>query len=153
MPCGIITNFALLNIEKIVSQKHKGLLHKGLHISSWARINTDDSASWRCVNATCRGQVKVLIDNKAINITGHRHAPNPAKYEAVKSVAKMRKRAAAVVEKPRQMIQQSTNRITLKASVHLLSYTACQRTIKRVRSWSQFPYPKPITVADIENQN
>ena len=94
-------------MEKIESQKGKELLLNDGFRYRKARVNADGSASWRCVEANCKGRLKVVEDS-ATTITEHGHPADFSKNEAAKSVAEMRRRAAEGVEKPRQIIQHST---------------------------------------------
>lgn len=139
-----------MNIMEIIkSQKDKDLLLTDGYRYRKARTNTDGSVSWRCAETPCRGRVKVSLQNVMVNVTQHSHAPDPSKNEAQKAVSNMKRRAATTLEKPRQLIQGSTNGISLEASVHLPSYNASQRTIERIRQKIQMPYPNPVSVADI----
>lgn len=140
---------ALRAMEKTVSQKGKELLLRDGQCYRKARTNADGSISWRCVNPTCSGRLKVFRDNVVNIITEHNHAPNPEKCLATKCVAEMKIRAANCVENPRQIIQHCTNGVALEASVYLPTYTASQRTIERVRKRTNQLYPNPATVADI----
>uniref|UniRef100_A0A6P7FYN1 Uncharacterized protein LOC114332088 n=1 Tax=Diabrotica virgifera virgifera TaxID=50390 RepID=A0A6P7FYN1_DIAVI len=135
-------------MEKTVSQKGNDLLLKDGQCYRKAHTNADESISWRCVNPTCSGRLKVR-DNVVNTITEHNHAPNPEKNVATKCVAEIKARAANCVENPRQIVQHCTNGIALEASVYLPTYTASQRTIERVRKRTNQLYPNPATVADI----
>ena len=135
-------------MEKIESQKGKELLLNDGFRYRKARVNADGSASWRCVEANCKGRLKVVEDS-ATTITEHGHPADFSKNEAAKSVAEMRRRAAEGVEKPRQIIQHSTAGISLEAARQLPTYTASQRAIERTRKKTQQPYPNPATIAEI----
>jgi len=136
-------------MEKTMTQKGKTMLVKDGFRYRQARLNADGSTSWRCVEPNCRGRLKEFVGNEEM-VTEHNHAPNIAKINAVKCVADMRTRAGNGVEKPRQIIQQSTNGLALESTNLLPSYTASQRAIERTRKRKHQPYPTPVTVADID---
>lgn len=96
------------------------------------RVNSNGSTSWRCVEANCKGRVKVH-DNDSTIITKHSHPADLAQHEAAKSLAEMRRSAAEGLEKPRQIIQYCTGGISHEAAKQLPTYTASQRTIERKR--------------------
>jgi hypothetical protein len=135
-------------MEKIESQKGKHLLLNDGFRYRKARVNSNGSTSWRCVEANCKGRLKVH-DNDSTIITEHSHPADLAQNEAAKSVAEMRRRAAEGLEKPRQIIQHCTGGISLEAARQLPTYTASQRTIERKRKRTQQPYLNPTTVAEI----
>lgn len=134
-------------MELIESQKAKKLLLEGFRYRK-ARSNADGSTSWRCVEVSCSGRLKVACGDAKL-ITEHSHPADPSKNEAAKSVAEMRRRAVETMEKPRQIIQHTTSGISLEAGLQLPSYKASQRAIERKRKKMQHPYPNPATVADI----
>ena len=72
-------------------------------------------------------------------ISEHNHAPDPERNEVQKTVAEIRRRATTTVERPRQIIQQSSLGISLQTASMLPSYTASQRAIERRRKRNDFP--------------
>ena len=60
-------------------------------------------------------------------LSEHNHAPDPESSEAKKTVAEIHRRAITTVERPRQIIQQSSLGISLQTASMLPSYTASQR--------------------------
>ena len=130
------------------TQKGKDMtFHEG-HRYKFAKRNADDSVSWRCLQTHCCGRIKVLAGVIEI-ISEHNHAPDPEKIQAVKAVVGMRERAEHEFGRPRQIIQNCTQGISLEAVALLPSYNACQRTVERKRKRVQEPHATPRTVADI----
>lgn len=136
-------------MEIVQSQKQKDILLNEGYRYRKARINTDGSTSWRCIQENCRGRLRTVNATTKI-VTGHFHAPNPPKNDAVKSVAQMRKLAVQCISKPRQIIQESVSAISLEAAIYLPKYSTAQRNIQRIRKRMQQPYPNPRVVADIQ---
>ena len=116
-------------MEKSKTQKGKDMrFHEGYRYKFAARTS-DDSVSWRCLKGHSCGRIKILDDVIAIT-SEHNHAPDPEKIEAVKAVVGMRERAAEEFGRPRQIIQNCTQGVSMEAVVLLPSYNACQRTIE-----------------------
>ena len=69
--------------------------------------------------------------------------------EAKKTVAEIRRRAMTTVERPRQIIQQSSLGISLQTASMLPSYTALQRAIERRRKKNDLPYANITSLKDI----
>lgn len=138
-------------MEIIESQKKKPLL---LYLGFIYRKDTDTvdgGRTWRCTVTGCRGRIKTLsVGNEIIHKSEHNHAPSPPKVECSKVIAAIRVRAATGVEKPRQIIQQSTNGMTLEAASQLPSYEAERKIIQRERKRKQQPYPNPQNVMEID---
>ncbi|KAM4687807.1 uncharacterized protein O3C94_006261 [Discoglossus pictus] len=103
------------------------------------RSNCDGSVSWRCCKRDCRGRIKVTIEDTMTMICKHNHAPHPERNEVQKTVAEMRRRAKATVERPKQIIQQCSLGMSLEAASMLPSYKASQRTIERLRKKKNLP--------------
>ena len=117
-------------MEIIQSQKGKPqLLYLGFSYRK-DRDSLDGRTTWRCTVVSCRGRVKTSSgENEAQHISEHNHAPDPAKVESLKVIASIRDRAATGMEKPRQIIQQSTSGMTLEAASQQPSYAAERKII------------------------
>lgn len=113
------------------------------------RVNADGSASWRCFKRDCKGRIKVLTGAACTVIADHNHAPAPEDNEAKKVVTEIRRRALNTVERPRQIIQQSSAGVSLQAASMLPSYTASQRAILRQRKRRDLPYANVTSLNDI----
>lgn len=136
-------------METIESQKQKEhMLRDGYRLRK-DRINADGSTSWRCVKKDCRGRIKLDAVDAVTVLSEHSHAPNPELNEAAKAMAEIRRRAVTTVEKPRQIIQQSTAGISLASASALPAYTASQRTIERSRKKRGHPHGIVNSLADI----
>ena len=138
-------------MEIIQSQKGKPqLLYLGFSYRK-DRDCLDGRTTWRCTVVSCRGRVKTSSgENEAQHISEHNHAPDPAKVESLKVIASIRDRAATGMEKPRQIIQQSTSGMTLEAASQLPSYATERKIIQRIRKRKQQPYPNPLHAFEID---
>lgn len=81
--------------------------------------------------------------------TQHSHPADLAKNEAVTAVVEMRTHAVQGMEKPRQVILNSTRGISLDAARKLPTYKASQRAIERIRKKTMNHYSNLTTVAEI----
>ena len=136
-------------MDIIKSQKGKQqLLYEGYRYRR-DKVNQDGSSSWRCVKRECAGRLKKKTDGTLQTTTEHMHAPDTAKNESEKIKATIRERAENGVEKPRQIIVNSTVGVSLEAANLLPSYSASQRTIERKRKRSDVDNPRPHSVTDI----
>lgn len=136
-------------MERTVSQKHKDhLLHDGYRLRR-DRVMADGGTSWRCSRKDCSGRVKVSQHDIVVVVSEHNHAPGPDRNEAHKVVVEIRRRAVTTVEKPRQIIQQTTAAVPLEVASHLPEYTASQRMIQRQRKRHAVPYGPVNSLADI----
>ena len=107
------------------------------------RCNADGSSSWRCVRRDCIGQRKKRSDGSSVEVTAHIHAPNNAKNDAECVKAAIRQRAVNTVERPRQIILQTTTGSSVEASQYLPAYSSLQRTINRKRKRENLAMPNP----------
>ncbi|XP_059147899.1 uncharacterized protein LOC131935505 [Physella acuta] len=135
-------------MEKTTTQKGKDMLLYEGYRYKFAKCNADWSISWRCLQANCRGRVKVLNENITV-VSQHNHAPDPEKIQTIKAVVKMRENATLEFGRPRQIIRSATEGISMDAVALLPSYNACQRVIERKRKLVLETYVTPRTVADI----
>jgi hypothetical protein len=136
-------------MDIVQSQKGKHhLLHNGYRYRK-DKVNRDGSSTWRCAQTGCKGRVR-LVDDTVEETKDHDHASVTDKNEALKVVAGMRQRAEMGVEKPRQIIQATTNGLSLEIASQLPSFCASQRTIQRKRKLNDVPYGNPATRADID---
>ena len=120
-------------MDTIVSQRGKAnWIYEGYRYRR-DRCNADGSSSWRCVRRDCVGRRKQNPDGSSVVITGHIHAPDTAKNDAERVKADIRQRAVNTVERPRQIILQTTTGIRLESSQYLPSYTSLQQTVNRKR--------------------
>lgn len=113
------------------------------------RVNVDGSESWRCCKYTCKGRIKVASTFISTVVSVHNHAPDPESNEAKKIVGEIRRRAATTVERPRQIIQQTTCGISLGTASKLPAYKASQRMIERHRKKTHNPYSNITSLHDI----
>ena len=93
--------------------------------------------------------MKVTTEDARTIISEHNHAPHPEQNEAKRIVAEIRRRAVATVERPRQIIQQSSLGVSLQTASTLPSYTASQRAIARRRKRNDLPYANVTSINDI----
>lgn len=101
-------------MDEVESQKGKVMLLISGYRYRKDKENKDRSTSCRCCEKNgSSGRIKKL-DDDILSISEHSHAPEPAKNEALKVVAAVRRRAGKGVEKPRHIIQQVRSRISLK---------------------------------------
>jgi hypothetical protein len=136
-------------MDIIKSQKGKQqLLYEGYRYRR-DKVNQDGSSSWRCVKRECAGRLKKKTDGTLQTSTEHMHAPDTAKNESEKIKATIRERAENGVEKPRQIIVNSTAGVSLEAAHLLPSYSASQRTVERKRKRPDVNNPRPHSVKDI----
>ena len=105
--------------------------------------------SWRCVKRDCAGRMKVTPTDDVAIVCEHNHGSDPDQNEATKVVSEIRRRAATTVEKPRQIIQQSSSAVSLAVASHLPEYTASQRSIQRQRKRRAVQYGPVNSHADI----
>jgi len=68
------------------------------------------------VRRDCVGRRKKLSDGSSVEVTVHIHAPDNAKNDAERVKADIRQRAVNTVERPRQIILQTTTGTSLEAS-------------------------------------
>lgn len=136
-------------MDIIKSQKGKEqMLYEGYRYRR-DKLNQDGSSSWRCVKRECAGRLKKHTDGTIRKSTEHTHAPDTARNETEKIKATIRERAANGVEKPRQIILNSTTAVSLEAANLLPTYSASQRTIERKRKRNDVDNPRPHSVHDI----
>jgi len=136
-------------MEKFLSQRQKeNILYDGYKLRK-DKILADGSTSWRCSKRHCSGRIKVNQTNEVIIVTEHNHAPDPEGNAASKVVATIRHLAVNTMEKPRQIIQQSTTGISTNVASYLPSFMACQRTIQRQRKQCAIPFHPVNSLADI----
>ena len=93
-------------MEKIVLQKG------GINTFRWVSVQKSKSQyrfgiSWRCVLRNCGGRIKELDDLLNI-VTEHNHSWNVEQGELRKIMSHMKQTAKETVEKPRQIILNST---------------------------------------------
>lgn len=137
-------------MEKTSSQREKEhIIIDGFRYRK-DRLNADGSESWRCFKRDCRGRIKVISAQSQTVISDHNHAPDPDSNEAKKIAAEIRRRAATTVERPRQIIQQSTVGMSLQTASVLPSYTASQRMIERKRKRNDIPNANVTSLHDID---
>ncbi|KII61887.1 hypothetical protein RF11_14163 [Thelohanellus kitauei] len=136
-------------MDIIKSQKGKEQILCGGFRYRRDKLNQDGSSLWRCVKSECLGRLKKKTDGTVQITSEHEHAPDTAKNESEKIKADIRERAKYGVEKPRQIIVNSSVGVTLEAANFLPSYIASQRTIERKRKRPDVNNSRPNTVQEI----
>lgn len=120
-------------MEKTESQKDKQhIISDGFRYRK-DRANKDGSSAWRCFNHDCKGRMKATSAEETTLTTEHNHAPDPEGIIAKKTAAEIRRRAPTTVEKPRQILQQCSQGISLQVANLLPAYSASRKTIRRRR--------------------
>jgi len=137
-------------MDTIVSQRGKdNWIYEGYRYRR-DRCNADGSSSWRCVRRDCVGRRKKLSDGSSVEVTVHIHAPDNAKNDAERVKADIRQRAVNTVERPRQIILQTTTGTSLEASQYLPAYSSLQRTVNRKRKRENLALPNLRSVQEIQ---
>lgn len=137
-------------MEKTKSEKDKEhIITDGFRYRK-DRTNADGSTSWRCYKRDCKGRIKLTTADASTLLTEHSHAPDPEGNEVQRTVAEIRRRAVETVERPRQIIQQSSVGISLHTACILPSYTASQRAIERRRKRDDLPTGNATALNEID---
>lgn len=136
-------------MEKTQSQKDKEHIISDGYRYRKDRVIADGSTAWRCYKRDCKGRLKVKSAEETTLTTEHNHAPDPEGVVAKKTVAEIRHRATTTVEKPRQIIQQCSQGISLQVASLLPAYPAARKTIQRRRRRNDIPRSDISSVSDI----
>jgi len=102
------------------------------------------------VRHDCEGRRKKRSDRSSVEVTAHIHAPDNAKNDAECVKAAIRQRAMNTVERPRQIILQTTTGTSLEASQYLPPYSSLQRTVNKKRKRENVAMPNPRSVHEIQ---
>ena len=98
----------------------------------------------------CVGRRKKRSDGSSVEVTAHIYAPDNAKNDAECVKAAIWQRAVNTVERPRQIILQTTTGTSLEASQYLPPYSSLQRTVNKKRKRENVAMPNPRSVHEIQ---
>lgn len=107
-----------------------------------------DRAVWRCVKVKCRGRAREEGFNYKMYQAHCCQAPNPDEVEKAVFNHEIRKKAENSHDPPRLIIQDARMKLSSDAAAIVPQYTACQRSIQRIRKDKDVP-TEPKTFADI----
>ena len=115
------------------------------------RTLADNSLSWRCgqSKSSCNGRVRKKDDFVEI-VKDHCHFPDPADIEKRKFRKTRKDRAAVSDVTPRQTIFAAQRDVNRETAVHLLSYSANQQAVNRVRREKRPKMAEPTSLTGFE---
>ena len=117
--------------------KHEGYLYCLLR-------EKDAIKTWRCDKRQCKAIATKFEDN-VFTTREHLHEPDMKQSEQLKSLEKMKAKAANSNEQPRKIVQDTTATITRERAVALPKYKSLARSIQRQRGWGN----NPTTLKDV----